>query len=201
MSQNRRLQSSCGTGCEGAVEEKNWSRKGLFQKSWEAWFLDKAFTLHECSFNKKNINLYYLQVILDDWRIVFSLWAIIISQKEKNISKVAIFKFLQYFSLSLPQRKKYTAFDTSTYLYVNIAPRRISAWNKKTHKLLSCAQNPTEGQILHARTQISEMSTWQLQVWSLVKQITLWLWGLEQKTCKPKYYLLKTHPTALFIFS
>lgn len=145
--------------------------------------------------------MYYLQLILDEWRIVFSLWAIIISQKEKIFLRLPFSSSCNISVCHYLREKKYTAFDTSTCLYVNIAPRRISAWNKKTHKLLSCAQNPTEGQILHARTQISEMSIWQLQVWSLVRQITLWLWGLEQKTCKPKYYLLKTHSTVLFIFS
>lgn len=44
---------------------------------------------------------------------------------------------------------------------------------KKKYKPLFCAQNSIEGPTPHAHCEISDMAIRQLQIWSLVRQITL----------------------------
>lgn len=75
----------------------------------------------------------------------------------------------------------------------------VSLAERKKYKPLSSAQNSTEGPTLHVHTEINEMSeSDNCQVGNLVKANYSLALGPKQKNCKPKNYLLKTHPTTLF---
>lgn len=131
---------------------------------------------------------------------MFSLWLTSNSEKEKKI--FLRLSFLSYFNVLvchyLREKKRHSIWYFKMSLCHDGKQEYLCLKGKK-YKPLSSAQNSTEGPTLHVHTEINEMSeSDNCQVWSLVKVNYSLALGPKQKTCKPKTYLLKTHPTALF---